>query len=79
MININKLKAKFVEKGYITQESQAKVLEMSTSTYKNKLKKKIFNSDEICKMIKLLEIKNPNEIFFFNLLPKRLKYICYFL
>ena len=40
MIDINKLKGKFVEKGYDTKEKQAGAIGMSTRTFSNKLQKK---------------------------------------
>ncbi|MVX66826.1 DUF739 family protein [Clostridium chromiireducens] len=63
MILINELKGKIRAKGY-TQEKLARELGMSPKTLCNKLSKGIFGSDEIEKMIKLLDIKNPIDIFF---------------
>ncbi len=64
MIDINKLKGKFVEKGYDTQEKQAKALGISTKTLQNKLKRGIFNSDEIFKIMEILKLDDPTPIFF---------------
>ncbi|MCI6031546.1 MAG: helix-turn-helix domain-containing protein [Fusobacterium varium] len=63
MILTNELKGKIVSKGF-TQQDIAKYLGISTRTFNQKLKKGIFNSDQIFKMIKLLEIENPMSIFF---------------
>lgn len=63
MILINELRGKIKAKGY-TQEKLAKELEISPKTLSNKLNKGIFGSDEIEKMIKILNIDNPIEIFF---------------
>lgn len=63
MIKINKLKARFVEKGY-TQQEIAKELGITDVTLSRKLNRGVFNSDEIYKMIILLDIENPTEIFF---------------
>ena len=63
MIKINKLKARFVEKGY-TQQEIAKELGITDVTLSRKLNRGVFNSDEIYKMIVLLDIENPTEIFF---------------
>ena len=64
MIDVNKLKGKFVEKGYDTQEKQAKALGISTKTLQNKLKRGIFNSDEIFKIMETLKLDDPTPIFF---------------
>ena len=63
MININELKACIVRKG-MTQGEVAEKLNISNKTFYNKLKKGVFGSDEIEKMIELLEIKEPMNIFF---------------
>lgn len=64
-MNINKLKGMMTEKGY-TQVEIAEKLGISPKTLSNKLKKEVFNSDEINKLIEILDIKNPMEIFFAN-------------
>lgn len=63
MILVNELKGKIRAKGY-TQERLAKELGISPKTLSSKLSKGVFGSDEIEKMIKILEIDNPIEIFF---------------
>ena len=52
-----------IARGY-TQEKLAKELGISPKTLSNKLSKGIFGSDEIERMIKILETDNPIEIFF---------------
>ncbi len=64
-MNINKLKGLFVEKGY-TQKDIAKELGMTTETLRRRMNSEIFNSDEINKLIDILDIKEPMEIFFAN-------------
>ncbi|WP_314320982.1 DUF739 family protein [Fusobacterium pseudoperiodonticum] len=64
MVNINKLMGKFVEKGYSTKKQQAGAIGMSIRTYNNKLNSKIFNSDEIFKIMEVLNIDDPTPIFF---------------
>lgn len=63
MILINELKGKIKAKGY-TQERIARELGISAKTFSNRINKGIFGSDEIEKMVKILDIKNPIEIFF---------------
>ena len=62
-MNINKLKGLFVEKGY-TQKDIVKELGMTTETLRRRMNSEIFNSDEINKLIDILDIKEPMEIFF---------------
>ena len=63
MIDINRLKSVMVlnEK---TQEDVAKHLGMSSKTFYLRMKKGIFGSDEIEKMIDYLHIDDPVSIFF---------------
>lgn len=63
MIDINELKGRIVAKGY-TQEEIAKELRITPKTMYNKMKRGVFNSDEIYKLIKILDIKEPASIFF---------------
>ena len=63
MILVNEIRGRIKAKGF-TQNQLAKALGISSKTLSNKLSKGIFGSDEIEKMINILEIKNPLEIFF---------------
>lgn len=63
MVDSNKLRGIFREKE-CTIEDAAKVAGISTATMTRNLKKGIFGSDEIERMIVGFEIKNPMEIFF---------------
>lgn len=63
MIQVNLLKGIIASKG-LSQRKLAIQMEMTDKTFYAKMKKGVFNSDEIEKMIKILEIKNPMEIFF---------------
>jgi len=63
LILVNELKGKIRAKGY-TQEKLAKELGISPKTLSNKLSKGVFGSDEIDKIVRILEIDNPIEIFF---------------
>lgn len=66
MIDINALRGKIVEKGY-TQYEVAKYIGISPKTFYSKMSKGVFGSDEIEKMIELLDISDPAKIFFANL------------
>lgn len=63
MVNIKELKAEFTRNDY-TQEEIAKLLGTSSRTLSNRLKNRVFWSDEIEKLIKALNIKEPMKIFF---------------
>lgn len=63
MVDSNKLKGIFREKGYTVAEA-AKVAGISPATMTRNLSKGIFGSDEIEKMIVGFDIKNPMDIFF---------------
>ena len=63
MVDIIELKAQMVRKKY-TQEQLANELGITSRTLSNKFKSGIFGSDEIEKMISILEIKDPVGIFF---------------
>lgn len=65
MVNSSKLKGIIAERGY----SQAKVAEklgITPKTFYDKMKRQVFDSDEMEIMIDLLEIQNPVDIFFDN-------------
>lgn len=63
MVNTNKLKGLFREKG-VTIEQAAKVAGISTSTMTRRLESGIFMTDEIDRMVAGLQIENPADIFF---------------
>jgi transcriptional regulator with XRE-family HTH domain len=63
MILTNELKGKMVAKGY-TQDDLAKALGITSKTLSIKLKQKKFGSDEMDKLIVILGIENPADIFF---------------
>ena len=66
MIDTSALKGIIAAKG-LSQRKLAKQLGMSEGTFYAKMKKGVFDSDEICAMIVELDIQNPNKIFFINL------------
>ena len=63
MLNVPEFRAAMVRKGY-TQKDIAKILGMSEKTLYFRLKNKYFGSDEIEKLISVLEISDPVPIFF---------------
>lgn len=63
MIDVNMLKGLIVTKG-LSQRQVAKMLGITEKTFYCKMKKGIFNSVEMELMIDILNIKDPNKIFF---------------
>lgn len=63
MVNVAELKAAMVRKGY-TQKELASKLGMSEKTMYTRLKNECFGSDEIEKMMDILDITDPMPIFF---------------
>lgn len=66
MIATEKLRGIIAERG-LSQRKVADYLGMSEKTFYAKMKKGVFDSDEMEKMISILSIDHPNEIFFANL------------
>lgn len=63
MIDRNELKGVIAKNG-MSQSSVAKVLGITPKTFYDKMKKGVFDSDEIETMIEILHIENPVQIFF---------------
>lgn len=63
MIRTDKLRGKIVEKG-LSQAAVAEKIGIVPKTFYEKMKVGVFGSDEIEKMIDLLEIEDPMSIFF---------------
>lgn len=61
-MNRNKLAAIIVEQG-MTQKDVAKLLNITPKTFYSKMKKGVFGTDEVIKMVQILKIQNPVEIF----------------
>jgi len=70
MLNVLEFRAAMVRKGY-TQKDLAKILGMSEKTFYERLKNKRFGSEEIEKLITVLEISDPMPIFFSNLVTSQ--------
>lgn len=66
MVATDKLRGIIAERG-LSQRKVANHLGMSEKTFYTKMKRGVFDSDEMSEMISLLDIKNPSEIFFSNL------------
>lgn len=63
MVDINKLKGKMVENG-LTQAQTAELIGIHKDTLGRKLRSGVFGTDEVEKLIDVLNIENPAEIFF---------------
>ncbi len=63
MVDVNKLKAAVVEKGLGYGEVAEKI-GMSRKTWYDRIASKKFNSDEMYRLIKVLDIEDPTAIFF---------------
>ena len=63
MVDVNKLKGIIVSNAK-TQEDVAKHVGITPKTFYSKMKKGVFGSDEIDKMIDYLNIEDPAAIFF---------------
>ena len=66
MIKVNELKTCIARKG-LTQAEVAKQLDMTPRTFYNHIQKGVFGSDEIEKMVVLLDISDPVPVFFASL------------
>jgi DNA-binding XRE family transcriptional regulator len=62
LVAVDKLRGIIAERG-MSQSQVAKQLGMTEKTFYSKMKKGIFGTDEVEKMISLLSISNPIEIF----------------
>lgn len=63
MVDVEQLK-NIIFRERLSQRQVAKALGMSDKTFYNRMKKGIFNSDEMYTMIELLHIDNPRAVFF---------------
>lgn len=63
MVDVNKLKSIIVLREK-TQADVAKYIGISSKTFYLKMKKGVFGSDEIEKMVEYLDIEEPIPIFF---------------
>lgn len=62
MVATDKLRGVICERG-LSQRKVAKAIGMSEKTFYTKMKQGVFGTDEAEKMVELLSIKNPGEIF----------------
>ena len=63
MVNVNLFKAYMVKAGY-TQKKLAQELGVSEQTITRRLKKRAFGTDEAAKIVQLLNIDDPQAVFF---------------
>lgn len=63
MISTDKLRGIIAENG-LSQRKVARKLGMSEKTFYDKMKKGVFDSDEMSAMVTLLNIKDPTSVFF---------------
>ena len=63
MVNVQKLRGKMAEKGRSGRD-MARVIKKTPKTFYEKMKKGVFDSDEITAIVEDLDIENPLEIFF---------------
>lgn len=63
MLDVNLLKSYMVKAGY-TQKMLAKQLGISEQTLTRKFKKRVLGTDEALKIVDLLNIDNPQDVFF---------------
>ena len=63
MIDVKKLRGKMAEKDR-TGQHMAKVIKKTPKTFYAKMKRGVFDSDEIAAIVEDLAIENPEEIFF---------------
>ena len=63
MVNTNKLRGIIAERG-LDGKNVAEMIGKTPKTFYEKMKKGKFDSDEIMKMVSGLQIENPAEIFF---------------
>ena len=66
MIDVQKLRGEIVAKGY-TMQKIAEEIGITSKTFYAKMKKGEFSSAEMSAMVAILDIKNPTEIFFAEL------------
>lgn len=63
MVATNKLRGIIAERG-LTQEKVAKMINITPVSFYRKMKRGIFDSDEMYQMIQILDIEKPADIFF---------------
>ncbi len=68
MIDKNALRAEIVRNG-MTQKQLAAQLGISEQTFTDRMKKGVFRTDEVEKMVDILHIENLQKIFFAKAAP----------
>jgi len=62
MLAVEKLRGVIAERG-LSQRKVAAYLGITEKTFYTKMKKGVFGTDEVEKMVELLQIENPADIF----------------
>lgn len=65
MVAVDKLRGIIAERGY-SQRQIAEKIGVSPKTFYNKMQKGVFGTDEVERMVTLLRIDNPADIFLAN-------------
>lgn len=63
MIDVKKLRGLIAERGY-SQRKLAAQMGITGATFYRKMRKGVFDSDEMMSLIQILDIQNPAGIFF---------------
>lgn len=63
MVKTSKILGLIAEKG-LSQKAVAKELGINEATFYRKMKRGVFDSDEMYELVRILEIENPGDIFF---------------
>lgn len=63
MVATDKLRGIIAERG-MSQRQVAKSIGMTEKTFYSKMKRGVFDSDEMSEMIKILNITDPADVFF---------------
>lgn len=63
VVDVNLLKSEIVKQG-LTQSKLCEKAEISKSTFSRRIRSGFFRTDEAGRIVKVLNLKNPEKIFF---------------